>query len=223
MSARSIMIEAVSVLTIVGSGIAIAIPKADEIQSGRTATTVSADIATVQSAVLAFYSDSAYFPAEAAQGDIPVSLEPYLPANFSFRRAYGSLEYRNWPARAPFRGPVTDTLSRRDSVPADTVADTTRIAVAAPIDSGLAALAPVITRRGVRIPNAAAVPSAPPTAVTSDTAEALIAGDSASVGRVIGVRVTTRDPRVGAIAAQRARRMARFIVGDKVIFVLFGA
>lgn len=223
MTSRSILVEVASVLTIIGSGIAIAVPKAGEIQSERTATTVSADIATVQTAVLAFYADSAYFPAEAAQGDIPVSLEPYLPANFSFRRAYGSLEYRNWPARAPFRGALTDTISRRDSVPADTVADTTQIAVGAPIDSGLAALAPVITRRGVRIPNATTVPSAPPTGVTSDTAEALVAGDSVSVGRVIGVSVVTRDARVGAIAAQRARRMARFIVGDKVTFVLFGA
>lgn len=225
MSARSVMVEVASVLTIAGSVIAIAIPKAGEIQSGRTATTLSEDLATVQSAVLAFYSDSAYFPAEVAQGDIPATLEPYLPARFSFRRAYGTLEYRNWPARAPFRSPAADSTPGRDSLPVDsTAADSAREIVAAPVDSALAALAPMVTRPGLRIPTAPGVPTTAPAAVAgSDSLEGIAAGDSASVGRVIGVSVTTRDPRVAALAAQRARRMARFIVGDKVTFVLFGA
>ena len=224
MSARTILLEVVSVLTIAGSTVAIAIPKAGEVQSGRTATRVGEDLATVQSAVLAFYSDSAYFPAEVAQGDIPTSLEPYLPARFSFRRSYGTLEYRNWPARALFRAPGSDTVPRRDSVNGDSaVADTAPAVIPAPVDSGLAALAPMVTRPGLRVPTAPGIPTAPATTAGSDTVETIVADDSASVGRIIGLSVTTRDPRVGAITAQRARRMARFIVGDKVTFVLFGA
>ena len=216
------LLEVASVLAIIGSAVAIAIPKAEEVQTGRTATQLSEDIATVQTAVLAFYSDSAYFPPEGILGDIPVSLEQYLPGSFSFRRAYGTLEYRNWPARVPVQ-PVSDSLARRAG--ADSVGADTAPVLALPIDSGLAAIAPMITRPGIRVPTAPGIPSAAAAAATAapNRSDERIAGDSASVGRVIGIRVTTRDPRVGAIAAQRARRMARFIVGDNVTFVLFGA
>jgi hypothetical protein len=215
-SAKSALVEVASVIAIIGSVAAISVPKAAEVQSGRTADRVAEDVETVRGAVLAFHSDSAYFPPEATGGDIPVSLESYLPARFSFRRSYGTLEYKNWP-QGTF---VPPTTALADSVVADSNATSgsgaDSLAVAGvPLDTGLAALSPRIAARGSRVPTAALASPAP----TAENA----AADSIVPGRIIGVSVTTRDAQVGLIAAQRARRMARFIVGDKVTFILFGA
>ncbi|HYC52310.1 MAG TPA: type II secretion system protein [Gemmatimonadaceae bacterium] len=204
MSAKSALVEVVSVLAIVGSIGAIAVPKAATLQDERTADALNADIEVVRSAVYAFYSDSAYFPPEGVQGDILVTLEPYLPAKFTFRRPYGVMEYRNWPARAPFTRPVAaqpgDTI-RPDSTIADRVRDSLADTIA-----------------GVLVPPAATrvrpIPGAPADSVPTD---------SAVVSRIIGISVVPRDARVAAIAAHRARRMARFLVGDKVTFIIFGA
>jgi type II secretory pathway pseudopilin PulG len=218
MSGKFVLLEVASVLAIIGSVAAIAVPKVSEARRRRSATTVSADVETVRAAVYAFYSDSAYFPPEGVQGDIPLSLEPYLPSRFSFRRAYGTLEYRYWPRRAALASAVAAPAdSAGASVATDSVPmDPGRSAV---VDSALAR-ARRGARRGPAMSPRGASPSpavAPPPA---GAARAL--PDNAVLGRIVGISVTTRDPRIGLIAAHRARGMARFIVGEKVTFVIFG-
>ena len=213
MSAKVALLEVASVIAIIGSVAAIAVPKTALVQDTRTSETVAADIETVRAAVYAFHADSTFFPREASQGDMPLGLETYLPARFSFRRAWGTIEYRNWPASVPFRvAEVRADTALPDTLVRDSAAIAPRTGI--PVDSALAELAPMTRNPSVRVPTIATVPQA--AAVAS-------AADSTITSRVIGVSVMTHDPRVGLNAAQRARRMARVIVGDKVTFILSGA
>ena len=217
MSTKVVLLEVASVIAIIGSIAAIAIPKTAQIQSAREAETVALDVETVRAAVYAFHADSTYFPPEAARGDIPVGLEPYLPPRFSFRRPWGMIEYKNWPASVRFGTTVAQADSVvTDSIVSDRVVRDTVIAsrIGVPVDSALAELAPMTKNPLVRVPT---ITSSPPAAVAEAPRDSVVSM------RVIGVSVTSRDPRAAVIAAQRARRMARFIVGDKVTFVLFGA
>lgn len=90
-------IEVVSVLAIIGSVIALAVPKSGEIERARTGQQLLADVEVVRKAVYRFYSDSAYFPVQVAGRQAPEGLTAYLPRGFSLRTPYGSLDYRNWP------------------------------------------------------------------------------------------------------------------------------
>lgn len=146
---RGRALEALAILAIVGSLSAMSVPKYADLKRRDTASRVVADVEVVRSGVYGFYSDSAYFPEESPIGLIPEGLEAYLPAQFSFNRSYGTIEYRNWPIG------------------------------------------------------------------TADT------GVDAS--NVIGVTVTTRDPRIGATAAALARGTAQFTVGNKYTFLFFGS
>ncbi|MEX2179328.1 MAG: hypothetical protein WD801_11490 [Gemmatimonadaceae bacterium] len=144
---RVLLLEVLSVLVIVASVIAIAVPKAGDLRRGEAAARVVSDVEVLRTAVYAFYSDSAYFPDESPTGELQESLEAYLPSSFSLARSYGTMEYRNWPVAA------------RDSVAAS---------------------------------------------------------------NVVGVTVSTRDPRIGASAAARSRGTARFTIGDRYTFLFFG-
>lgn len=93
------LLEVVSVLAIIGSAMAMAVPKSGELKRRDTASQVSADVEVVRAAVYAFYSDSAYFPVKVTGERVPENLVAYLPRGFSGTRPYGSLEYRNWPVR----------------------------------------------------------------------------------------------------------------------------
>lgn len=92
-----ILFEITCVAVIVGCGVAIAVPKSAEMRRRAAADRVLADVEVVRNAVYRFYSDSAYFPAQAPGGLVPESLEAYLPPNFVLRRSWGEMEYRNWP------------------------------------------------------------------------------------------------------------------------------
>ena len=94
--------ELVFVLVCVASISSIAVPKFDDLKRQSEAAKVIADIDTVKNAVFRFYSDSGYFPQSIAFAVVPESLAPYLPPGFSFRRSYGSLDYKNWPVSAPY-------------------------------------------------------------------------------------------------------------------------
>jgi hypothetical protein len=104
------LVEVVSLLLILGVGIAIAIPKYFEMQRAEEGARVLQDVEVVRRAVFAFYSDSAFFPAEEPGELAPLDLLPYLPPNFSFTRSYGTLLYRNWPT------PVRDSTAGADQV-----------------------------------------------------------------------------------------------------------
>ena len=91
------VLEIVSVLVILGTAGAIAVPKSREAQRARTAQQLLDDVEVVRKAVYRFYSDSAYFPAQSPGRQVPEGLAPYLPRGFALRRPYGSFDYRNWP------------------------------------------------------------------------------------------------------------------------------
>ena len=93
---RLAMVEAISWITIVACIVAIVIPKRAEMKRMEAARQIVVDVETVREAVYAFYSDSAYFPAQSAD-PIPEPLVRYLPLTFMLSHPYGSLEYRNWP------------------------------------------------------------------------------------------------------------------------------
>jgi hypothetical protein len=88
--------ELVFVLTAIGSAMALAGPVMETRGRQGIATQVLADVDSVRSAAFRFYSDSGYFPRQVGFGGIPEGLVPYLPAGFSFRRNYGTIDYRNW-------------------------------------------------------------------------------------------------------------------------------
>lgn len=100
---RLAVVEAFGYIAIIACIVAIAIPKRGEMRRMQSARQVIDDVETVRLAVFAFYSDSAYFPAESSADPIPESLVRYLPLTFPLSHAYGSLEYRNWPVAPAYR------------------------------------------------------------------------------------------------------------------------
>jgi len=88
--------EMLMALAAIGSATALSIPMYEDYGRQAVATQVLADVDSVRSAVFHFYSDSGYFPAQTSFTSIPDNLVPYLPARFSFRRKYGTLDYKNW-------------------------------------------------------------------------------------------------------------------------------
>ena len=90
-------LEVLSLVVILGTVGALAVPKSGEIQRARTAQALLADVEVVRKAVYRFYSDSAYFPVQQPGQRVPEGLRPYLPRGFSLTRSYGALDYRNWP------------------------------------------------------------------------------------------------------------------------------
>lgn len=65
-----------------------------------------------------------------------------------------------------------------------------------------------------------------PMGVVTDTSAQVntsAAPEAIAASNVIGATVITRDPRVGATAAAIAPATPRFVVGDKLTFILFGS
>jgi len=90
-------LEIVSVIVIIGTVAALAVPKSGEAQRARAAQQLLGDVESVRKAVFRFYSDSAYFPAQVTGQPVPEALRPYLPPGFAIHRPYGSFDYRQWP------------------------------------------------------------------------------------------------------------------------------
>lgn len=109
------LVEIISLLVMLGVAVAIAVPKYFEAQRAREGGRLLQDVEVVRRAVYAFYSDSAFFPAEEPGELAPFELLPYLPASFSFTRSYGTILYRNWPT------PVRDSTGGADQVVGVTV------------------------------------------------------------------------------------------------------
>lgn len=91
------LVEVASVVAILAVVIALAVPKRAELDRAATAARVLDDVGVVRQAIYRFYSDSAYFPVQRAGQPIPAGLARYLPAGFTARQPYGTLDYRNWP------------------------------------------------------------------------------------------------------------------------------
>jgi prepilin-type N-terminal cleavage/methylation domain-containing protein len=90
-------VELLISMTIVGLLSSIAVPKYRAMKQRAQATNVLGDFQVIRVAALSFYSDSGYFPAEAAAGTAPANLGKYLPQGFSFRRDDWSLDYEHLP------------------------------------------------------------------------------------------------------------------------------
>lgn len=104
------LIEIVSVIVIVGTALAMSVPKYREVQRSGVAAALLLDVEVVRNAVYRFYSDSAYFPGQTGREPVPAGLVRYLPRGFSFRKDYGVMEYVNWPI------PVRDSTAPAPNV-----------------------------------------------------------------------------------------------------------
>ena len=94
--------EILMALVAIGSITALAVPMTEDYGRQAIAESVLADVDSVRAAVFRFYSDSGYFPPQAGFAKVPETLAGYLPKGFSFRRPYGTLEYKNWVLSTPF-------------------------------------------------------------------------------------------------------------------------
>ena len=89
-------VELMLSMTIVGLLSAVAVPKYNDLKRQANTTRVIGDFHTLQVAVMSFYADSLYFPAEASVGVIPENLTSYLPFGFTFAREQWTLDYERW-------------------------------------------------------------------------------------------------------------------------------
>jgi hypothetical protein len=111
--------EIVLTLTAIVSITALAISMTADRGRQAVASEVLADVDSVRAAVFRFYSDSAYFPAQAGFTVVPENLGGYLPPGFSFRRPYGTLDYRNWTLSSPYGETIASNVVAVSVVTAD--------------------------------------------------------------------------------------------------------
>jgi prepilin-type N-terminal cleavage/methylation domain-containing protein len=97
-------IEIMLSMVIVGLLSTIAVPKYLDLKRRAMTTNVIADFQVIRVAVLNFYGDSSYFPAEVGPGTPPPGLLKYLPKGFEFTGHGWTWDYENWEL-APVSGP----------------------------------------------------------------------------------------------------------------------
>ena len=102
-------VELLVSMTVVGILSAVAVPKYIDLKRRANTTKVIGDIQVVRVAVMTFFADSAYFPAEVGAGVTPQNLQKYLPIGFSFSEPRWTLDYENWSVDA--ESGVTDAPS----------------------------------------------------------------------------------------------------------------
>ena len=90
------IIELMIAMTIVGLLSSIAVPKFRDMRRRAEAAQIMGDFDAMRHAVLSFYVDSSYFPAESNAGKVPRNLAKYLPANFKMKKPQWELDYENW-------------------------------------------------------------------------------------------------------------------------------
>src|SRR6185295_20283839 len=88
-------VELMIAMIIVGCLSAIAVPKYIDLKRRANTTKVLGDFQVVRVAVMSFYADSSYYPAETGAGVIPPHLQKYLPLGFEFSRPQWTLDYEN--------------------------------------------------------------------------------------------------------------------------------
>ena len=95
------MTELALTVAIAGTVAAMAIPKTDDLKRRTTAARILEDVEIVKNATYKFYSDSGYFPKDAASATVPDNLDRYLPRNFSFSRKDWTIDFQKWTRKAP--------------------------------------------------------------------------------------------------------------------------
>ena len=91
-------VELMISMLIVGLLSAVAVPKYIDFKRRANTTKVIGDIQVVRVAVMSFYADSSYFPAETGPGTVPPNLQKYLPIGFTFQRLAWTVDYQRWDA-----------------------------------------------------------------------------------------------------------------------------
>lgn len=105
------LVELLVVAAIVGILAGLAIPNLRTVLLRARATELAGDMEVVRTAALNYNGDFHTWPVEAAAGNIPTGLGPYLPDNYSFVRNGYSLDYENWSLPGGLPGdPTTNTL-----------------------------------------------------------------------------------------------------------------
>jgi len=94
------LIELASTMAIIGTVTAMAIPKLGDLKRRATASEILQDVDVVKNGTYRFYSDSGFFPREAASGTIPDNLSRYLPEKFSFGGKGRAIDFQNWNIKA---------------------------------------------------------------------------------------------------------------------------
>lgn len=90
------LIELLMSMTIVALLSSIAVPKFRDMRRRAEAAQIMGDFDAMRHAVLSFYVDSSYYPAEANAGKVPRNLAKYLPTNFKMKKPQWELDYENW-------------------------------------------------------------------------------------------------------------------------------
>ena len=89
-------VELMVAMTIVGILATVAVPKYIDLKRRANTTKILGDFQAIRVAVMSFYADSSYYPAETGSGQIPPHLQKYLPLGFEFTRPQWTLDYENW-------------------------------------------------------------------------------------------------------------------------------
>ena len=92
------LVELLVSMTVVGLLSAVAVPKYIDLKRRANTTRVIGDIQAVRVAVMTFFADSSYFPAEAGPGVVPPNMGKYLPIGFAFVTPQWTIDYEHWDA-----------------------------------------------------------------------------------------------------------------------------
>lgn len=105
------LVELLVSAAIVGILAGLAIPNMRTILLRARATELVGDMDVVRVATQSYNGDHHTWPAEAAAGQVPPELVPYLPDNYSFVRDGYELDFENWSLPGGLPGdPGTRTL-----------------------------------------------------------------------------------------------------------------
>jgi prepilin-type N-terminal cleavage/methylation domain-containing protein len=90
------IIELMTVMIVIGLLAGIAILKYIDLRHRARAVQVAADLETVRLAAYSAWYEHNTWPTEAASGQVPADLVPYLPANLSFANSDYTLDWENF-------------------------------------------------------------------------------------------------------------------------------
>ncbi|MGQ0650469.1 MAG: type II secretion system protein [Gemmatimonadaceae bacterium] len=90
------VIELLTVLTVLGVLVRIAIPRYSYVRKQATARAAVADVRVIRDAVFNYHQDRGTWPNETGAGQIPSGLQTYLPTGFDFQRSTYQLDYESW-------------------------------------------------------------------------------------------------------------------------------
>jgi prepilin-type N-terminal cleavage/methylation domain-containing protein len=90
------IIELMTVMIVIGLLAGIAVLKYIDLRHRARAVQVAADLETVRLAAYSAWYEHNTWPAEAASGQVPTDLVPYLPGNLSFTNSDYTLDWENF-------------------------------------------------------------------------------------------------------------------------------